>query len=117
MSPISQAKCAYTSEKNAFNCLLDQIAALLRDQNVDVKKLEEAMRRFKVSWDVFSATYEGLIMIQCEDETQEEEAREQEFEEWEQEFGKLDIRHWDLLDDLAEAVADRVQEKQVESEP
>ena len=78
MSPISKARQLYTSMKNALNCLLDRVAALLRDQNVGAKKLEEAMRGFKVSWDVFSATYEELVMIQCEDETQGE-AREQEF--------------------------------------
>ena len=59
---LTEVKQLYTSEKNALNCLLDRVAALLRDQNVGAKKLEEAMRGLKVSLDVFSNTYEELFV-------------------------------------------------------
>ena len=50
MSPISEVMQLYTSKKNALNCLLDQVATLLYDQDVGAKKLEEAKRGLKVSW-------------------------------------------------------------------
>ena len=112
MSPISKAKRAYTSEKDALNCLLDQVATLLYEQNVGAKELEEAKRGCKVAFNVLSATFNGLFEIQCEEETQEAEMErfiEQEFEEWEQEFGNLEDRFWDLWGKLADAVAVRVR--------
>ena len=90
MSPISEVKQLYTSEKNALNHLLDQGAALLNDQNVGAKELEEAKRECKVAGDMLSATFDGLFKIQCEDETQEAELErffEEEFDDWEQELG------------------------------
>ena len=66
---------------------------------------------------MFSVTYEELVVIQYEDETQETEAREQEFEEWDREFGSLQVRCWDLEDSLADAVDELVcQEKLAEAD-
>ena len=92
---LTEAKQLYTSEKNALNCLLDRGATLLYDQNVGAKELEEAKRECKVAGDVLSATFDKLFEIQCEDETQEAEMEqffEEEFEEWEQELGNLQVR-------------------------
>ena len=49
---------------------------------------------------MFTATYDGLVEIQSEDETQDAD-----MEEREQEYGNLEVRFRDLLGSLADAIA------------
>ena len=68
---LSKAKRLYTSKKNFLNHLLEPILTLLVDQSLGAKNLEETRRGFNASWEAFAATYDGLVKIQTEAETQE----------------------------------------------
>ena len=99
MSPVSTAKRNYTLKKNALIRLLDPIPAWLPDHSVGKIRLEEARKRCIVAWDALTVAYEELAHVQSEDEVQD-----QEMEERDAEFGKLEARYHNLVDSLAETV-------------
>ena len=100
MSPVSQAKSAYTSKKKALIRLLERTTPWLHDQNVGPDRLEEAKEGCKTAWDAFSVAHDNLVEILSDDEIQEAD-----MEARGQEVGNLEDRLWVLLGKLTDAIA------------
>ena len=97
---LTKAKRLYTSKKNSLIRLLDPIPTLLQDQSVGAERLVEARKGCKAAWEVFTATYDGLVNAQPKDEVQNAD-----LEERDQEYGDLKVRYQDLLSALAGVIA------------
>ena len=81
---------------------------LLADQSVGAERLEEAKGGLNAAWEVFDATYAGLVEIQIDDKTQAVDKEERDDEQ-----GNLEVSVLNLRSDLTGIIAQRSQDLEV----
>ena len=90
---LTRAKKLYTTRKNSLIRLLDPIPQLIGDRGVGMERLMDHRKGCKAAWEQFALAHDGLV-----------EARPEEDDPDEEEFGALDARKNELMGALAAAI-------------
>ena len=90
---LTRAKKLYTTRKNSLIRLLNPIPQLIGDRGVGMERLMDHRKGCKAAWEQFALAHDGLV-----------EARPEEDDPDEEEFGALDARKNELQGALAVAI-------------